>query len=112
MKLGLKKNTARGSGADLFAQCEQVYAASQDLAVEDTDGCAAYLLDLASPHGGSGYVLVIHDDPERSYGLFPSGKWAGHGSFMEPDGKFLRHGRITEADAARILATFTPAAHR
>lgn len=112
MKLRLKKNAVKDSAADLFAQCEQLYAASQELAVEDTDGCASYLLGLASPHGGSGYALVVHDDPERCYGLFPSGKWAGHGSFIDPDGGFLQHGRITEADAARIIATFTPAAHR
>lgn len=112
MKLGLKKSAAKNPAAGLFARCEQLYAANQELASEDQDGCADYRLTLAAPHGDSDYVLVIHNDPERYYGLFPSGKWAGHGSFIEPDGGFLQHGRITEADAARIIATFTPAALR
>jgi hypothetical protein len=111
MKLGFKKNAAKGTlhAADLFAQCERLFAASFHLAREDEGGCADYILTLRPPRGRDAYELCILGDPDRSYGLFPEGKYAGHGSFIEPDGGFLRHGRITVADAARILATYTPA---
>lgn len=114
MKLGFKKNNAtEGLAVALFEQCERLYNANQALASEDQEGCADYLLKLASPRGGTDYVLVVHNDPERHYGLFPAGKWAGHGSFIEPGGRqFLQHGRITETDAVHIIATFTPVAYR
>lgn len=111
MKLLPKKAKAAATapGLDLFGQCNRLFAENFHLAREDTESCSDYILTLIEPTGRRAYELCLSGDPDRSFGLFPEGKYAGHGSHIDPDGGFLRHGRISEADAARILSTFTPA---
>lgn len=44
----------------------------------------------------------------RTYGLFPHGLHAGHGSFIGPDGEFTQHGQIDRAAFERIIAAAVP----
>jgi len=90
----------------LHEQAASLYAANRSLARPAGD-CADSELGLVS--GKNTYVLVTYED-DTALGLFPLGKYAGHGSFIYDNGDFDQHGRITLADADRIIAAFTPAA--